>query len=68
MEDKREEEPLVVLSNFQKELSGLEIKYQTYMHALSETNLDAANNALQHVILLESAIQDFTVQPDWELP
>ena len=62
MAEKDASEPLVVLSTFQRELTELEAKYQTYLHALSELDVQESNSALQHVILLESATQDVSVQ------
>ena len=62
MADKDASEALVVLSTFQEELTELEAKYQTYLLALKDSDVQGTNSALQHVILLESATQDVSVQ------
>ena len=62
MAEKDASEPLVVLSTFQRELTELKAKYQTYLQALSELDVQETNSTLQHVILLESASQDVSVQ------
>jgi hypothetical protein len=66
MEETTTEEPLVVLSTFQNELSGLEERYQkiaVQLHALAEKESEGANSTLQHVILLESETEDVSVRP-----
>jgi len=62
MEDDKAAEPLVLLSTFQKELSGLESTYQTYLQALADSGIEGASSTLQHVILLESATEDLSVR------
>lgn len=68
MEDVNTREPLLVLSTFQKKLSGLEEKYETLLHALVETESEGASSTLQHVILLESATEDASVRTQSKPP